>query len=161
MDAAIMASRQALGAAWQSVWLNAPEWFFSLPGGMCGPDALLGVWVPSLDSVERRYPLTIAAVFIGEMGPPGAGHYGAWLTAARQLALNAVVSADPPDCLASALSALPIDRDDTAHALRAGNGSLWWTKNEAGDPGAQHLLPSMPDHQLFLSMLSATTPAIH
>src|SRR5229473_1881218 len=63
----LAASRRALGEDWLAAWLEAPIWRFALSPGICGPDAVLGLWMPSVDRVGRYFPLTFAAV------TPGAG----------------------------------------------------------------------------------------
>ncbi len=42
--------------------MSAPVWRFTLPPGAAGPKALLGVMMPSVDRVGRKFPLTLASV---------------------------------------------------------------------------------------------------
>src|SRR5260370_2664306 len=58
----LAASRRALGEDWLAAWLEAPIWRFALSPGTCGPDSVLGLWMPSVDRVGRHFPLTFAAV---------------------------------------------------------------------------------------------------
>src|SRR5713226_4821463 len=58
----LAASRHALGEDWLAAWLEAPVWRFALSPGICGPDSVLGLWMPSVDSVGRHFPLTFAAI---------------------------------------------------------------------------------------------------
>src|SRR3954451_16815815 len=62
MERMLMASRSALDTEWLPAWLEAPVWRFALTAGVCGPDAAIGLWMPSVDRVGRYYPLTIAAM---------------------------------------------------------------------------------------------------
>lgn len=53
------ASQQQLGADWLGIYLVSPLWRFALAPGVCGPDAVAGVLMPSIDKVGRYFPLTI------------------------------------------------------------------------------------------------------
>jgi type VI secretion system protein ImpM len=55
------AAAALLGVAWAPAWSVAPAWRFALPPGLLGPRRMLGVWLPSIDSAGRRFPLMIAA----------------------------------------------------------------------------------------------------
>lgn len=39
--------------------MSAPIWRFSAAAGLAGPDAVLGVMMPSVDRVGRQFPLTL------------------------------------------------------------------------------------------------------
>jgi type VI secretion system protein ImpM len=45
---------------WAQSYLEGPIWFFALGPSVIGPKPWLGVLVPSVDSVGRYFPLTIA-----------------------------------------------------------------------------------------------------
>ncbi len=45
--------------AWDDCYMQAPLWRFALPAGMAGPKAVLGVLMPSVDRVGRKFPLTL------------------------------------------------------------------------------------------------------
>lgn len=57
----IVASRAALTDRWLDIYLTSPAWRFCAAAGACGPAALVGVMVPSVDRVGRYFPLTIVA----------------------------------------------------------------------------------------------------
>lgn len=61
LQAALLRSRQDLGAGWTPAWLNSPLWRFVLAPGLCGAQAWAGVMMPSLDRVGRCFPLVLAA----------------------------------------------------------------------------------------------------
>lgn len=42
-------------------WDAAPAWQLNLPAGLCSPNALGGVMLPSSDRIGRRFPLLLAA----------------------------------------------------------------------------------------------------
>lgn len=57
----IAASRSALGARWLDVYLTSPAWRFVCGAGACGPEPVVGVFVPSIDRAGRYFPLTVVA----------------------------------------------------------------------------------------------------
>jgi type VI secretion system protein ImpM len=57
---ALSASREQLDSVWLDVYLISPIWRFVLSGGICGTDAWAGVLMPSVDKVNRYFPLTLA-----------------------------------------------------------------------------------------------------
>ncbi|MCP5421167.1 MAG: type VI secretion system-associated protein TagF [Gammaproteobacteria bacterium] len=61
LQQAIARSRQQLDARWLDCYLTSPIWCFALSPGACGPSAIAGALMPSMDRVGRYYPLVIAA----------------------------------------------------------------------------------------------------
>ena len=61
LNAMITGSRDLLGAAWRDAFLSAPAWRFVLPPGVIGLQGWAGLIVPSVDSVGRYFPLTVAS----------------------------------------------------------------------------------------------------
>ena len=125
--------KAAMGQAWLGAWMEAPVWRFALPAGMCGPDAALGLWMPSVDRAGRHFPLTMAALFAG-----GAGRDDAWLDAAEDAGRAALASDMGPDELAALLPAAWCDGYGAADAL-------WWT---AGGPlvaACARTMDALPD----------------
>jgi type VI secretion system protein ImpM len=61
LQGGISSARSQLGEDWDSRYLTAPIWRFSLPANQSGPQAISGVLVPSIDRVGRHFPLTLAA----------------------------------------------------------------------------------------------------
>jgi type VI secretion system protein ImpM len=57
----LAASRAELGDRWLDIYLTSPAWRFACAPGACGPAAVLGVMVPSVDRVGRYFPLTLVA----------------------------------------------------------------------------------------------------
>ena len=54
-------SHAALGDRWVDVYLTSPAWRFVSAPGACGPTAVIGLMVPSVDRVGRFFPLTLVA----------------------------------------------------------------------------------------------------
>ena len=59
LQAALSASREQLDSAWLDVYLISPIWRFVLSAGLCGADAWAGILMPSVDKVNRYFPLTL------------------------------------------------------------------------------------------------------
>ncbi|MEI7866764.1 MAG: type VI secretion system-associated protein TagF [Candidatus Methylumidiphilus sp.] len=60
LQSAIAASREQLGELWLDTYLFSPIWRFGLSPGICGENAWAGILMPSVDKVNRHYPLTMA-----------------------------------------------------------------------------------------------------
>jgi type VI secretion system protein ImpM len=50
-----------LGLGFEAAYMSAPLWRFALAPGVAGPGAVVGVLMPSVDRVGRRFPLTLVA----------------------------------------------------------------------------------------------------
>jgi type VI secretion system protein ImpM len=61
LNAVLSGSRERLGAAWRDAFLSAPAWRFVLAPGVIGLQGWAGLIVPSVDSVGRYFPLTVAS----------------------------------------------------------------------------------------------------
>jgi type VI secretion system protein ImpM len=66
---AVGQSREAMGEAWLEAYLTSPLWRFVLSPGLCGPDAIAGVMMPSVDRVGRYFPLALAMPVAGCRAP--------------------------------------------------------------------------------------------
>ena len=62
LAAGLVASQQQLAERWLPAYLVSPLWRFALAPGVCGPDAVVGVLMPSIDRVGRYFPLILAQV---------------------------------------------------------------------------------------------------
>lgn len=60
LQQSLLTGRDVLGDGWQNAYFSAPIWRFALPAGLCGPDGMTGVLMPSVDRVGRQFPLTLA-----------------------------------------------------------------------------------------------------
>ena len=49
-----------LNEKWNDCFMSAPIWRFTLAKGLVGPNAMMGVLMPSVDLVGRQFPLTLA-----------------------------------------------------------------------------------------------------
>lgn len=60
LQESIASSQQQLGEQWLENYLTSPIWRFALSSGVCGDNAWIGLVMPSVDSVGRYFPLTLA-----------------------------------------------------------------------------------------------------
>lgn len=88
LQAGMLASRRAFGDAWLPVYLRAPLWRFALGANVLGAQAWIGVLMPSVDSVGRHFPLTIAAPLDAAQPDVLLDRFDAWYDRCGQLALS-------------------------------------------------------------------------
>ena len=164
MQRMLAASRAILGEAWLPAWLEAPVWRFMLAPGVCGPDAALGLWLPSVDRIGRYFPLTLAlltkeAADLSRLIREGGG----FLAAAECAGRDALANDLPPEALAAqtemALAALPADPGVDPLLYPAARG-LWWTEGAARVPPDAFASPELPKAARFAAMLDAATPVL-
>lgn len=183
LQAGMAAARAALGEAWEDAWRDGPVWRFALPAGACGPEAVAGVLVPSVDSVGRRFPLTLAAVFAGGEGPVRVAEE--WFEALERLARTGRAGGTDADGLAGALPrpvaavADRLLRDDVMALLdgageedgpgaAAGEGAEapgfperpavgWWTLGGARLPAMVWETTALPAPEEFAMLLDVPT----
>ena len=155
LQSAIPASRDALGEAWLGCWMEAPIWRFCLPDGGCGPDGVLGLWMPSVDRAGRHFPLAFALICPGAAPDVLAAAGTPWLDAAEAIGLDAIENATAPDTLSARLDALAAP---AAPATAAAPAALWWTAGAPQVAAASLRLPGLPDPGQFATMLR--TPAL-
>ena len=67
LQRAVASSRELLGDSWLDYYLTSPIWRFVLSSGTVDDQVRAGVLLPSVDSVGRYFPLTIAAGLTGNV----------------------------------------------------------------------------------------------
>jgi type VI secretion system protein ImpM len=147
-------SRRQLGADWPICWLEAPVWRFALAPGLCGPEAVLGIWVPSVDRNGRDFPLTVASL---AAEPARLLDDGAeWLDLAEDAACEAVLETAEPDELAAALGHTPgaaRGYDTGTLASWGRSGGLWWTAGAPRVEPTRLAIADLPSSRIFASMV--------
>lgn len=147
---ALRQSRAVLGEAWEEAWMVAPVWRFCLPGGACGPDAVSGLVLPSIDRVGRAWPLVVAFVFQGEAEAPDPAPYETLLHHAEAAAREAIAEDIQPDAFAARLQDLalpdfvPLPQQD----------ALWWTEGGPNVASQSLTLPGLPSMPEFAALLA-------
>ena len=88
LQQSIFKSREQLSEAWLEDYLTSPLWRFVLSPGVCGDHATGGVLMPSVDSVGRYYPMTIAILLPDGSNPLTVADEGeTWFRGAEEIAL--------------------------------------------------------------------------
>lgn len=141
MRACLVASQAALGDTWLDCWMEAPVWRFFTTIGTAG---LGGVWMPSMDKVERCFPLVIAT----EAAMAGT----AWMAAAEAAGFEAVTEALAPDRLALRLAAIPPDPCEPPAA------GAWWTAGAPRRSATRLVPPGLPAPRDFAGYLTDASP---
>lgn len=143
-----LAYTQAAAPGWVAAWLEAPVWRFRLAPGLCGQDAVLGLWLPSVDRAGRYFPLTIAIVGPASLPP-------AFLDQAEQAGLDALAQDLEPAALSTRLqSAASVG--GTSDAPSTAHGALWWTQGGPRVAAATIETASLPEGATFAAMVDAT-----
>ncbi len=147
LQRALDAARRAMGERWLPAWLDAPVWRFFLPPWVCGPGAVLGLMVPSVDRVGRYFPLTVAAVYPAGQTAPGGAVGDAWLDVCEAAGRMALEQDATPEQVAARLPPPEYGTDAPE------DHTLWWT---AGGPlvaATRFSLPGLPDPAGFAAMI--------
>lgn len=184
LAAGILASQQQLGSGWLDAYLVSPLWRFALAPDVCGPDAIVGVLMPSIDRVGRYFPLTLAfTIDVDQTSASAAGCRDDWFERVEDLLLStleAETSFDAFDTGVHALGVPSLNRRHTSvefaglHCVSATSpeeriaalaeqacvgASLWWGKgSETIKPGLLrcHGLPAAADFGRYLLGKEAT-----
>ena len=108
LQASMLAAQDSMGDRWQGVYLTAPIWRFTLCAGQAGPEAMIGILMPSVDRVGRLFPLTLARRLEAGQAVPDA-HFAAsgFFELLEAIALDALDDHMTRDLLADRLCELP------------------------------------------------------
>lgn len=153
LAAGMLASQQQLGSAWLDAYLVSPLWRFALASGVCGPQAVAGVLMPSIDRVGRYFPLTLAVILEDDQGLASlVGGADQWFEQAEQALLDTLEPDATFDAFETGLRRLgrpaPVLRGPTSEfaglqrfdattpearlaamaELACAGASLWWGK---------------------------------
>ena len=108
IQSAMVTGAEFLRERWDESYMSAPIWRFTLSPGLAGEGKVMGVLMPSVDRVGRRFPLTLTAR-LDTGGPVARDHFrqGPLFEKMEQTALSALDDDMTRDRLEQALSALP------------------------------------------------------
>lgn len=159
MQRMLAGSRTLIGEDWLAAWLEAPIWRFLLSPGVCGPDAAVGLWMPSVDRIGRYFPLTFAALAPDADPRELLADAGGFLAAAETAGLDAVALDVTPDELAARIAASgrgePGGCGAELGSCPAG-GALWWSEGSGRVPPTALATAGLPDEAEFAAMLDAS-----
>ena len=149
LQSVIAGSRSLMGDDWLPAFLEAPVWRFTLPAGMCGSHAALGLMLPSVDRAGRYFPLMFAA-----LSPRGIAKESGetWLDACEAAGRSALEKDTSPEGIASMIrsSELPEEAGGLAAAT-------WWSEGSVRVGPTCMVLQSLPDAMTYAAMLGAET----
>lgn len=152
LAAGIQTSREMLADTWVDAWLEAPIWRFALPRNICGEQAVIGLFVPSVDAAGRYYPLTLAALLPGAAIAPDPAAAANWLDHAEAAALAALADDLTPDALLARLATKPLPQAATTDlTLR------FWTEGAPRVAATQLEFTALPNPTRFRAMIDDTT----
>jgi type VI secretion system ImpM family protein len=90
LQTVIACGRAEFSDTWLDSYLTAPIWRFFINGGVLDNDAWLGVIMPSVDNVNRYFPLSLAARANGIDAVSAMSEHGAWFDQAETIVLKAL-----------------------------------------------------------------------
>lgn len=160
MSRALSSVKSTLGDCWSDIWLEAPVWRFALPESMCGPDPLIGLWMPSIDKAGRHFPLMIAVICPGATPELMARHANGWLDFAEDAGRAAIAEDLTPDQLTKLIPPAPNltaepDVGLPYDLLPRYGAAMWWTEGAPRVPAHGLVLDALPDGDSFAAMLDA------
>jgi type VI secretion system protein ImpM len=147
LQAALAASQAGLGEDWLPAWLEAPVWRFAIAPGLCGPDAVLGTMLPSVDRVGRYFPLTLAALFAPDTAPDDWNAVEAWLDGAEAAGFAALEQDATQEQVVAMLPPPPAGLPPLT------GGSHWWTGGGPRVAPTRLHSPALPNPEDFAAML--------
>ena len=150
-------SRTLLADAWVPAWLEAPIWRFRLRSGICGSQAALGVFMPSVDRAGRHFPLTLACV----------------ATDSELRQTDSISSLHQAEAAGIAAIEHDLDPDNLIERLRPARGESgaaasiaadvpdgncsWWTEGAPRVAAKAFATDTLPGGALFAHMLDASS----
>lgn len=149
LQSVISGSQSLMGDAWLPAFLEAPVWRFTLPPGMCGGLAAIGLMLPSVDRAGRYFPLTFAALRAQAIARDSAE---AWLDACEAAGRAALEQDTPPEVMAGMLGTPELPEPTTEMVE-----GIWWSEGSARVRPASLALGCLPDAATFAAMLGAET----
>lgn len=139
LQAGLASARESLGEEWINYYLGSPVWRFAIERGVCGPDLIAGVLIPSVDRVGRYFPLTIAAELNAQAIRPAdlLKSADAWYSAAETVVLSALdpeLDLEAFDQRVEALDAPIAGASGLIDANASFGSDQWWVP--IADPGS-------------------------
>ena len=107
LQAALATARAQLGDSFVEIYNQAPMWRYWLGAGLTG-EATAGVWMPSVDAMGRRFPLTLfSCETTAPPAPPEVDANDVWFNRAETLLLGALDEGRSFEALSEAAAAMP------------------------------------------------------
>lgn len=120
LQTAMEGARTRLGDRWEDCYMSAPIWRFTLAEGVAGPRAMVGIMMPSVDRVGRKFPLVLGGPATDATSLRSHFAYAGLHSTLEATALSTLDDTHTRDALASALADLGEPARDPPVTLRAG-----------------------------------------
>lgn len=124
----LLAGQGAHGPYWDGYYMSAPIWRFTLAPGLAGPQKVIGVLMPSVDRVGRRFPLTLMAA-LPTPGPAALDHLAetTLFEQLEDLALDSLEDSMTREKLSESLARFAVPTQRAHPPLRGGDGCILMT----------------------------------
>jgi type VI secretion system protein ImpM len=107
IEAGLVSFKLHHGEGWLPRYLEAPIWHFAIDPRFCGPIAVAGALIPSVDQAGRYFPLTVAAIVPTGTGPgPLLLENEAWFSRVENAALAGLDAEEGFDAFVDRVAAL-------------------------------------------------------
>jgi len=128
LQGVLLAGQGAHGPDWDGYYMSAPIWRFTLARGLAGPEKVIGVLMPSIDRVGRRFPLTLMAA-LPTPGPAALDHLGetALFEQLEDLALASLEDSMTREKLSQELAGFTVPTQRAHSPLRGAEGCMVMT----------------------------------
>ncbi len=132
------------GSGWPEIYAVSPIWHFYLPVGVCGPQGVLGVIMPSADRVGRLFPMTAVALFDQASATPTLlSTQSVWLFEVEALLLRTLAPEQlSPDAVQAELLALPAPLPGPVASFQGRFGRQCWMPSFASEDRQGLTLPT-------------------
>ena len=143
LQSVLPAAQASLGEGFTEAWHGTHAWRFAFAPGVCGPQPVTGVWLPSADRVGRTFPLMIAV--------PAAVADDPFFVTVECAGADAIRSAMTPDMLARRLDLVP---HPAPVPVAGSTATRWWRQADEGE-GRVLRGDTLPDADTFVRMLAS------
>lgn len=161
LQKAMLAGQEVLGDTWDRVYMSAPIWRFTLSPGLAGASKVMGVLMPSVDRVGRRFPLTVMGQ-ISTSGPAARDHFhnAHLFTQLEDVALSALDDDATREAFDTALGALPAPATPPPILVRREGGSIAATQEGSDTILAELAAASVPGPRATASLWSCEVEGV-
>ncbi|MEM6939697.1 MAG: type VI secretion system-associated protein TagF [Pseudomonadota bacterium] len=158
VQSAMVAGAEAGGTGWDAQYMSAPIWRFTLTAGLAGPAKVMGVFMPSVDRVGRRFPLALMAAVERE-GPAALDHLDQTDTfeALEDLALASLDDDMNRDRLAEGLQAFAAPEPRAFAPLHQRGRALVMTQSDPHSIAPELAVGLLNTHPMALPSLWSAT----
>ncbi|WP_460803932.1 type VI secretion system-associated protein TagF [Microbulbifer agarilyticus] len=185
LQRAVHGAREVVGVTWLDYYLTSPIWRFAFSSGVVDHQCWAGVLVPSVDSVGRYFPLTLATPLPAEVNPYSLmTDAEEWFESLSTLSVEALQNSLSVDQLLECFPSVPVPSPELAlsndpHGIVGISGgatmidtypallnsltkrssdsySLWWCSGSEHLPTTSMISPGLPDPSVYCAMLGAS-----